>query len=298
METPSFSTASTILTQVRAETRIGSSPTATALQDTAMLAQLSDVNSEGHNLPYSFGMLGWKFNDTEYIIQGKNNTTLDGAIASGATQLTLTSSADFNTPAASSFEAGYIRTGTYIYDFFTYESGPSSRIVSTVDGIQIAHADDEPVHKLYPLPSNYGKPRSMFRQSNVLEYFYFDEDFRQTPPFGYYIIKVLTSSSGYKGSFVVLPESIGEINFKFYYMKKPTSITATTDSINLPDGTGRRWVIEKMCAYVWNILGEIDLAAACETRAKANMEQCLSQWSTYTLQPSQNIQLPSLGFNW
>ncbi len=296
METPSYSTASTILTQVRAKTRISSNPNATALQNTAMLQQLHDVNSWAHNYPYTVGMLGWKFNDREAIIQAKTNTTLNGAVSSGATSVVLTSGTNFDSPPiASDFPSlggFYIRTGTYIYDFGIYES-KSSNTLSTVSGLQIDHATAEPVHKIYALPSNFGKTRALFRQSNIVEYYYLDQDIRQVPPYGYYMLKSFTSTNAYSGTFLILPESIGSINFKLNYMIKPNTISNSdlSDKINMPDGSGRQAVIEKMCQYVWGILGETDLEETSRIKAEEAIDHCLGEWAMATAQTNQSLAL-------
>jgi len=292
METPTFSTASTILTQVRAKTRLGANPSATAFQNTAMLLQLHDVNEWFHNYPYTIGMLGWKFNDRETIIQGKINTTLNGAISSGATSLVMTSGSNFDDPSSTDVRAGYIRSGTYIYDFFTYET-KSTNTFTNVSGIDMSHANAEPIHKVYVLPTNFGKGRGLFRQSNVIEYSYLDQDMRQVPPYGYYMLKSLTSTNNYSRTFMILPEAIGAIDFKFYYMIKATTISASdlSDKINAPDGDGRQAVIEKMSAYVWDILGEGDLADKARAKAEEHIDKCLGKWAMHTAQTNQSLQL-------
>jgi len=296
METPSFSTAATIITQVRAKTRIGANSTSTALQNTAMLLQLHDTNEWFHNYPYTIGMLGWKFNDRETIIQTKANTTLNGAVSAGATSVILVNASDFDSPPLDSnhpsLGAGYIRTNKYMYDFFVYET-KSSNTLSIASGIDIAHLTSEEVHKLYALPSNFGKGRALFRESNVIEYQYLDQDLRQTPPFGYYMLKSFTSTNGFTGTFMVMPWTIGVYNFKFYYMIKANTISASdlSDKINAPDGEGRQAVIEKMCQYVWEILGEDQMAARASANAELAMDKALGKWSMHTASTNQSLTL-------
>jgi len=259
-----------------------------------MLLQLNDVNAWAHNYPYTVGMLGWKFNDRETIIQSQINTTLNGALSAGATSVVLTSATNFDSPPIDSSHAtiggGYIRTGTYIYDFFVHE-GKSSNTLSTVSGLDITHANAEAVHKIYLLPTNFGKTRALFRQSNIIEYQYLDQDMRQVPPFGYYMLKSFTSTNGNTGTFLILPEAVGQLNWKLYYMQKPTTIAALTDSINMPDGTGRQVIIEKMCQYVWEILGEDMMAERATANAEVFMDKALGQWSTHTASTNQSLQL-------
>jgi hypothetical protein len=184
---------------------------------------------------------------------------------------------------------GYVKTSTNIYDFFTFESR-SGTALSTVAGIQYAHATLSEAHKIYRLPANFGKSRALFRQSNILTYLHLDQDIFQVPPFGYYTIKTLIGTN-YTGDFLVFPEDVGALVWKFHYMISPTTIDGTTDSIDAPDGTSRKWILEKMKAYVWGILGEIDLANRSEQLATTYMQHALSEFSTHTIEPTTNIRL-------
>lgn len=105
------------------------------------------------------------------------------------------------------------------------------------------------------------------------------------------MLKSLTSTNSFSRTFLILPESIGAIDFKFYYMSKATTISATTSKINAPDGEGRQAVIEKMTQYVWEILGEDDLAQRAAQNAEIAMDKCLSKWALHTAQTNQSLQL-------
>jgi hypothetical protein len=285
---PIYSTAATILTQVRAETKVGSAPIATALQDTAMLRALHDFNSEFVNYPYNVGMLGWKFHQRETIISSIASTTINGALTSGTTTITLTSGTSWDSP-SSDVGGGFVKIGTNIFDFFTFESR-SGTALSTVAGINYAHATLSAAHKIYRLPAAYGKPRALFRQSNVLTYLHLDQDIFQVPPFGFYTIKTLIGTN-YTGDFLVFPESVGALVWKFHYMIAPTTIGATTTSIDAPDGTPRKWILEKMKAYIWGVLGENVLAAQSEQLAAVYIQRALSEYSTHTIEPTTSIRL-------
>lgn len=288
MSTPVFSQAGTVLTQVRAETGIGASPKAESLKDTAMYQEMHDRNAEFVNAPYAHGMLGWKFLQRETVIQSKASTTLNGAVSSGASSILLTSGSDFDSP-SSDVAAGYIKNANNIYDFFTYE-GRSTHTLSTVAGVQLNHLTLEEVHKIYRLDSDFGKPRALYRQSNALEYGYFDSEHRQVPPHGYYMVKTLYGTN-FNGSFLVLPEDVGEIDWKLYYCQCPSTIDESADRVQAPDGLGRSWLVEKMKSYVWRALLEYDVAAACDARAEQLLQRCLAEWATYTIQPSQSLSL-------
>lgn len=288
--TPLYSTADVVLTQVRAETGIGSNPHSTALQNTAMLRQLEDVNSEFVNYPYSVGVLGWPFLWAEQIVSTIASTTLNGAISSGATSLILTSGTGWDSP-SSDLGAGYIEIGAQkAFDIFTFESR-SSATLSTVSGIQYAHTNASAVHKMYKLNSDFGKPRNLFRESNNYEFFFDDGGKRQIPVGRGYTIRNLVSTNGYTGNFLIFRDDIGAYVFKLYYVKGPSTISATTDSVQAPNGVCRRYIIEKMNEYVWHVKGEENDAIIAGQRAERAMQKALSEWSTQTVQPNQSLTL-------
>lgn len=288
METPSYSTAGTILAQVRAETGIGSNPPSTALQQEALLRVLDDYNDAFANAPYQKGMLGWKFLIGETIIQTKAATTLNGAISSGDSSLILTSGTDFDDPAGSDIGAGYVKSSQYLYDFFTYED-KSSNTLSTVAGLQMDHATSSEVHKLYQLPSDFGKVRALFRESNLYMYEWADSEKTQVPLYPYYMLKTLTSTNNFSATFMVFPEDVGAHSWKLYYAKSGTLVENISTKVNAPDGHGRRWLIHKMNAYVYGVLWEGELMVRHEEMAEREMDQCLTQWAMHHLQPNRSL---------
>ena len=287
---PTYSTASTILTQVRAECGVGSNPKSTALQNTSLLRFLNDINSEFVNLPYIQGLTGWKFLLRETIISTVANTTLNGALASGATSMVLTSGTSFDDPAATDVGAGYVKTGNSVYDFFTYEDRATNTL-STVAGLNMAHATLEEVHKVYKLPSDFGKIRNIFRRSSLYSYVYVDPDFTQVPRGDQFTIRVFTSTNNYSASFLIFREDIGALEFKVQYVKAPTTIDETTDSVDAPDGTPRRYIVERMKEYVWSHLGEENDAILAKQRADILLREAFGEWAVQHVQPLQSIQL-------
>ena len=291
MESPLFTQATTIFTQVRAECGIGSNPISTALQDTAMLRQLHDVNSDAVNYAYRLGLLGWKFLRRETTIITIANTTINGALTSGTTSITLTSGTSWDDPAAGSastdIAAGYVKTADNIFDFFTY-TDISGTSVTGVEGISRSHATLEEAHKVYQLPTDFGKMRALFRESRTYLYEYLDEDKAQVPPFGFYMVKSLINGTK-RRSFLVFPEDIGALDWSVYYMKRPTTIDEVTDYIDMPDGNGRRYIVEKMKEYVWSVLGEENDAALSRQRAEKHIQDLASEWSVATLQPNRSL---------
>lgn len=292
MPTPSYSTAQTIIDQSKAETGVGSNPISTALQTTAMLRVLHDCNHQFVNYPYLQGMLGWKFLLAETPITTYANTTANGAILSGATSLILTSATNFDSPGGTDIGAGYIKTGNTIYDFFTYES-KSANTLSTVSGIQMAHATLEEVHKLYKLPADFGKVRNLWMRSNLYTYQYIDPDMTQIPRAGQFTIRNFTSTNNYSASFAIFREDIGALEFKMQYFKQPTTIDEVGDYVNAPDGTGRRYLIECLNAYIWTILGEQQEAVNSLARADSVIRQCMMEWAVQEVTPIRNVSLSS-----
>ncbi len=289
MPTPTYSTASTILGQVRDEIGVGSNPSSSALQDTALLRQLDDINHEFVNYPYTIGMLGWKFLEREFIIETKVSTPLDGATSSGDTDFTVDSTAAWTDPTADTLEAGYIITGNDIFDFFTFEDMTTTDI-TIVDGLQIDHTDNSTVHKIYKLPAEFGKIRNVIRQSNSREYFYTDPTITQLPRANQYSIKILTSTNDFTASFLTFRRDVGALEFKIYYMMQPTLISATGTSINAPNGPARRFIVEAMKEYAWSSMGEQDEANLARARAQRALQSAVDEWVVATVQPNQSLE--------
>lgn len=253
-----------------------------------MLRRLHDANEEFVNYPYSVGILGWTFMEAENIISTIANTTLNGAVSSGATSFTLTSGTDFDDPGGTGIAAFYIINADDIIDYGTYldRSGTS---ITSVAGIQMAHLTAEEIHKVYQLPTDFGKIRQVFLENDV-EYFYFDDNKRQLPPERHFMLKYFTNST-YSRSFIVFKEDIGAQTFKIYYLKKATTIDEITDTIDAPDGAGRRFIIERMKEYVWNVLGEENDAVIASQRATRAIRECADKWTSAQVTPSQSINL-------
>jgi hypothetical protein len=284
MPTPSFSAGSIILTQARSECAVGANPNSTALQNEAAYRRLSDIEDQFVNYPYTVGMLGWKFLDTEFPIETIGSTTLSGAISSGATSLMLVSGTNWYSP-SSDLGGGYIKSED-VFDFFVYEARTSGSL-TIVSGIQKDHANAVEVHKIYELPANYGKSRNLFKGTYPSTYI--DSSIVQIPRGNEYTTKSFTGTN-YSRSFLILPEDIGADNFKFFYMKAPVAITeAGAENISAPDGVGRRFYIEMMKSYIWSVLGEENEAAIAQQKAMNAIEALASEWAVAHVQSSQNL---------
>ena len=147
--------------------------------------------------------------------------------------------------------------------------------LTSVFRLDIGHAISEEVHRLYKLPSDFGTARELY--VNHILYEFFDEDYRQVPPFGYYTVKFLENvDQSLQASFIVMPQDIGDNkDCTFYYFKKANIIATDADKVDAPDGHGLLWIIKKMEEYCWDVQGEIDLANTARVKADAEMESYL-----------------------
>lgn len=281
---PSFPTAGDLLTQARAETAVGSNPIGSALQDPQLYQRLNDINEEGVAYPSSVGVLGWWFMDKETVIKTKAKTSLNGAVSSGASTLTLTSGTDFDSP-SSAVSGGYIKNSKSIFDFFTYE-GRSSNQLTTVSGIDEDHSTLEEVHKIYTLPSDFGWMRAVYKQNVYLKYYRMDHALRQVPAHPYYTLLYLKGTT-YAGRFIVFPWNIGVLDWNIQYQRSPVNLdsyfTADTDTrsavtMDLPIGHGRRFYIEKLKSYIYESMGEDQDRLLAEQKAKEHINALLDEY--------------------
>src|SRR3990167_8380164 len=128
MPTPVFSTGLVAVTQARDEVGTGSNPIGSAIKDTDIARRLTEIEDEFVNAPLERGVMGWPFLEEETIILTSATTPLNGAIASGATSLIVDDASIWTDPADLTIEAGFIRTGNNIYDFFNFEDISSNTI--------------------------------------------------------------------------------------------------------------------------------------------------------------------------
>lgn len=280
MPLPLFPISGEIVSKARAEAGVGSNPISSALQDTNMYEVLQDIENEGVAYPTSVGVLGWPFMDTETIIQSIGSTSNTAIVAASATTFTLTSGTGWDSPAADSLGAGYIRNGTQMFDFFTY-GARASGVLTGVTGIDIAHSALEECHKVYLLPSDFGYPRALYKASVYLKYFKSDAALRQVPAHPFYSIIRLASASN-AGMFLVLPYKIGVFDWKLTYQKCAVEVEEAEDptdvTMSLPRGHGRRFYIEKLKAYIYENMGEMEDSQTAEGKAKDHLEKLLDEY--------------------
>lgn len=235
MQEFSFITASTLISTAKAEAIGATSSSIEAFQDTMMLAKVQQINAKFVNAAHTKHPLGgWSWMRKVYNFQTKTNTSLNGAIASGAASFILTSGADFDDTGRS-----VIETAKGALDFVDHESKATHTLtVSTTTGaetVSMAHATGEKVEKLYPLPSDYSKARVLYVNTTVYPY----ERLDQFP-------------SGFTtyGSYILMPRGIGAQDCTLYYEKKGNTISLLTSETNIPSELSQ-YAIEELKAYIY-----------------------------------------------
>lgn len=281
MPIPTFPLAGDILTQARKEANLGTNIISSSLQDDSLYQVLQDIDEFGVAYPVSIGVLGWPFLDREVIIQSVANDTLNGAVAKGDSSLTLTSGASFGIAAGDTVGAAYIYNSNQMYDFFTYETASGTPSISGVSGISEAHSSAEEVHKCYLLPSDFGYPRGLYRQSVFYQYQRIDEGIRQIPPHPFYTIKYLTGTN-YSGNFLVFPYKIGVLDWKFAYQKRAIDLDSAADQANtkmsLPKGNGRRYYIYSLASFMSEQEGDDNRAATFQKKAMEFLDKLIDEY--------------------
>lgn len=284
---PVFSTSANIVTYARGRARLSANPPSDALKSTQLYVALHDINEEFVNYPSHIGALPFKYLRRETLILSKDPDELDGSIEAGATTIVLDDATDFDDPADTDVAGGYIKRSSWARDFFAYED-KSSDTLEVASEIAIEHSDAEEVHKIYQLPTNYGKPRKLFMDGSI-PFEFEDMDFAQVPQYNRFTTKYLESTNGYLRTFLVLPEDIGEHDFTFYYIKRPNTIDNTgTVKVDAPDGNARKFEISRLEAYIWGIRGEVDLEAKCNAAADKAIAMFMDEQAMQTAEPEQD----------
>lgn len=277
--------ASDIISYVRSRCRLGSTPPNAIFQTTQMLVALNDINEWFNYWPIDHGSCApWKYSRKEKLYLPKNATTLSVAAVAGDTTLTLTSGSDFDSP-SSDAAGGYVTHSDWIHQFFTYESR-SSNTLSGVSTIDIAIASGEDVHKIYTLPSDFGRPRIC--KVNGQEFKFSDSEASDLPSHGYFFTKYMVSTSGYDNFYLILPESVtAGTTAKMQYIKRPKIISAGTDKVDAPDGVARWGLIKKFESYCWFHRGESALAQEAAAEAENLLRSFSSSQSSEDANPDQ-----------
>ena len=250
-----------------------------------MLVALNDINEWFNYWPIDHGSCApWKYSRKRKLYVPKDLTTLSAQATAGDTSLSLTSGSDFDSP-SSDAAGGYIKHSEWIFQFFTYESR-SSDTLSVVSTIDITAASGSEVHKIYTLPSDFGRTRIL--KVNGRPYKFSDSEESDIPPFGMYFTTYMVSTNSYDNFYLILPEGVGSsTKVSLQYVKRPKIISADTDKVDAPDGVARWGLIKKFESYCWFHQGEMELHQKAEEDAENFLKSFASSQSNEDASPDQ-----------
>lgn len=249
-----------VITRARDEAIGSSSSSLGALQDSQMIEKVEQINSQFILTPRHL-QGGWSWMKKLTNFQTKAQTNLDGAIVSGAASLDLTSASDFDASGRI-----VIETAKGALDFVDYESKATNTLtVSTATGaetINMSHADDERVEKLYAYPFDLGKIYKVIVNSNL----YYFERFDGFPNGGYFTTY---------GQYFLMPRGLGAQDVTLWYFRKPATLTALTDTTDIP-ADFQRYAIEMLKAHIFTIRRKRADIGTALTLAENALENALS----------------------
>lgn len=279
---PPTSKASVIIAAAKARVRQGANSPSSGFGDTQLYLALNDINewfTYWTFEPQQSGMQPFSFLRKEKLFTAKSNTTLDGAISAASDTLNVADASIWPEDiSATSPGAFYIKNADQNFDFCTFES-KSSNTLSALDTIDLDHITASAVYKLYPLPSDYGRPRTLKISENN-HYTWLDGEYLGPPPIGYFSTMFLsTSTLGAQNSgkmFLVLPIGVSSGTQTLFYVRKPSVIVDGDSYIDAPDGIARSAVIFKMMEYMWELRGETSMADKYARKADEKMRHFAS----------------------
>lgn len=228
------------MTQAVAEAIGSTASSLTALQTSALLRKLDQINRAFVNAAHTRhhgGAWSWMQDVTNF--QTKDGTTLNGAITTASTSVILTDASDFDS--AGRF---WIKTSKGAIDFVDYTS-KATNTLSGVTDIDMSHATAEKAQKCYSCASTFAKARKLLVNSN--EYTYLKQE-------------LLPYQSTYytRGAYIVMPEDIGEQDCTLYFEKAPTDIFTGVDatdlasSLDIPEDF-EWYAIHSLVAHIYRI---------------------------------------------
>lgn len=264
MQSHSFLSADDILTPARAEAINSTQSSLTAVQDTQMLAWIQYLENrfiEEAHTKHTLG--GWSWTRKVRNFQTIAKTTLSAAITS-------TSPATFSLTSGTGFDATgriAIETAKGAVDFVDCTISGSTATPSTTAGadvVSMTHASGEKVHKLYALPSDYGKTFRLLMGEKID--FQPHRDIILFPDF-YYFTEI--------GSYILLPRDIGAQDFTHYYFRKGNTISALTTETSIPK-MGLRWAVEMTLMHLFRIRRKREDIATSVQLAEMEMSRMLN----------------------
>lgn len=264
MQAFSFPTVETLIDQALAETMGSSTSSLTALQETALIRQVDVINRrfvmEAH-IRHSSG--GWSWMEDVTNFQTKSGTTINGALTTASTSVVFTADIGFD---ASSGRI-WVKTSKGAVDFIDYTSFTTLTASGATD-VDMAHASGEKTEKLYALPSTYGKAHRLILGTTEYRY--------EKPE-----LLPCSGTFGTRGSFLLLPEGVGQQDATFWFEKAPTDLstgTAATDlarSLDIPEDFFR-YPVEMLKAYIFTVRRRDDKVPVCYQLAEDALQNALS----------------------
>ncbi len=260
-QTYTFPTVSTVKSQSIAETIGSTTSSLTALQDDNLNRFIDVINREFVNAAHTMSHNGaWTWMQDVTNFETVDETTLNGAVASGASSVTLTDSSNFG-----STGRGWARTSSNAVDFIDWSANAAN--VLTTSDVDMAHADGEAFGTLYGVPSDLAKVRKLV--VNSTEYKYLEQD-----------LLPINLTYYTRGAYFVLPEGVGAQDVTVWYEKSPTDlysgVVATDDAKSLDIPEDFMWyAIHKLNAHIHRIRRREELAANELQMAQMELEKAL-----------------------
>ena len=261
------SLASTILTFAYGLMKVDSTTVTTpGLQTSQMLAYLNFANAEWIRTYRRSGGEPPDFIAREKIINLVSDSALNGAITTASTTIALDSGTNFDT-------SGAIVLWDDQPDIVEH-SGKSSNTLSGITGIDVDHADDTPVQKLYALPSNFASFRTTDEAPEGVMV--------GTTPYLY--------TSGRPDSFQYSTYDNGTTTFlwmprnltgsaKVFYNKKSTTIDESTDTVDVPTEY-EQFLVYRVAANGHRVRNEEDRAQYLDQKANEIMQEAHKEKNT------------------
>lgn len=239
MQSYSFLTADTIISTAKAEAIGSTTSSLTALQDEQLLAKVHQINAKFVNSAHSnHPKGGWSWMKKITSFTTKVATSLNGAISAGTGSIVLADSSTYG-----SIGRIIIENSAGAFDFVDYTANAANTLtVSSATGVETVsanHSTGERVESLVPLPTDYSKANIVYINSSEYDY----EQCEGFPNGGGY-----TTYGGY----LLLPRGIGAQTGTLIYYARGSSITALTDTTNIPSEFSR-YAIEELKAHIYMV---------------------------------------------
>lgn len=158
----------------------------------------------------------WSFLEADLLLTTVADTTIGTAYAAGDTSLVLDDASTY--PTASSTSYGIWIEG----DILETWTGKSTNTLTTITGLQVAHAAAVNVKPLYKLPSTINKPVKIYVDGDQLDYTPYEQWTGADNTFTIY------------QDYIFLPENDGGEILRIPYYKSPVELVDDSDTSLLP----------------------------------------------------------------